>query len=82
MLTTAKLTFMPGWTFDEIDFQNFSWGDIPKIRADIKAKYGKDLGFTMRVNTPDGSYWQLKHEPASWLENKYKELFGKKKRAK
>ncbi|HAF96125.1 MAG: hypothetical protein A2X34_09330 [Elusimicrobia bacterium GWC2_51_8] len=58
--------------------ESFTWSDIPKIRASIRKKYGKDRPFAITVESPDGSLWTIKYEPQPWIESQFKKLFRKR----
>ncbi|MBI2789814.1 MAG: helix-turn-helix domain-containing protein [Elusimicrobia bacterium] len=52
---------------------NFSWNQIPLIRAEIDSKYG-NLPFEIEVKSPDGGLWSISYEPPTWVERMWKKL--------
>lgn len=58
--------------------KGFDWSDIPKIRANLKFKYRKDMAFEILIKTPDGSLWRIEHQPEGRIEKAFKRLLGKK----
>lgn len=53
--------------------RNFSWDQVPLIRADIDSKYG-NVPFEIAVKSPDGSLWSVSYEPPTWVEKIWKKL--------
>lgn len=54
--------------------KDFTWEDIPRLKAKIKNKYGKDKPFTITVNSPDGCIWEIEHLPPTWIDDALKKL--------
>jgi len=77
--TTASIEVGGSFLVEKYKRSNFTWSDIPKVRADANAKHKKDMPFTIKVRTPDGSFWKIEHEPETLLEKVFQKLSGKKK---
>lgn len=58
--------------------ENFTWEQIPLIRARVDSKYG-NKPFDTQIKSPDGGIWTVSYEPPTWIEKLTKKL---KKRAK
>jgi excisionase family DNA binding protein len=62
------------------ELKDFTWEELPKLRARIKDEYGEDLDFTVKVSNPEGGNWDIRYHPASPLENTIKKVAEKFKR--
>lgn len=69
----VDLAFGPMFRHAEEQIQNFTWDQIPLIRAKVNSKYG-DRSFEIKIESPDGSLWTVGYEPPTWLERVFKKL--------
>lgn len=55
--------------------EDFSWQDVPLIRAELTEKYGSMMkAFEITVNNPDGWIWHISIEPPTILEKLWKKI--------
>jgi len=62
MTATVEFDVRPRFlvTSKKEHIENFSWEQIPLIRADLDKRYGKKLlSFEITVNSPDGWIWRI-----------------------
>lgn len=52
---------------------DFSWNQVPLIRAEIDNKYG-NVPFEIEVKSPEGGLWSVSYEPPTWVERAWKKL--------
>lgn len=83
MKATIKIDLGMGLLYGPEAFKNdFSWQDVPLIRADLTERYGNKMkAFEIRVENPDGWTWSISIEPPTILEklwNKIKEPFSQR----
>ncbi len=73
---TIKVDLGFGFLYGQDEsIDNFSWQDIPLIRARLTEKYGDIMKtFEITVNTPDGWIWHISIEPPTILEKLWKKL--------
>lgn len=64
------------WEHPYKEINDFKWEQLPLIKAEINSKFGKDLPFTIEIASPDGSSWEIRHNPPTWFEKLFKK--GKK----
>lgn len=71
---TVDLGFAPVWVKDE-HIDDFSWQEIPLIKADLDERYGKKVqGFSIKVESPDGWKWHISAEPPTPVEKLVKKV--------
>lgn len=75
---TASIEVGNSLNVHKYDLGTFTWADIPKIRANMKAKHGKDQPMSIKVKSPDGCYWKIDYEPETWLDRAFKKRGAKK----
>lgn len=72
----AEITIDPGlggaFTHPYKKIDNFTWEQIPLIKAELFAKYGKNMPFSIEIKSPDGSAWSISHEPPLLWEKLFK----------
>ncbi len=56
--------------------KDFSWEQIPLIKAEIDNKHG-GRPFTIGVESPDGGSWLIEYNPPPLLQRLFKKLTGK-----
>lgn len=62
------------------EIKDFSWEQIPLIRADINHRYGRKIkDFEINVKSPDGGTWFIKFKPPTIIERLVKRFFKKGK---
>ncbi|MBI4524055.1 MAG: helix-turn-helix domain-containing protein [Deltaproteobacteria bacterium] len=59
--------------------KNFTWDQIPLIRAEVDSKHG-NIPFEVEIKSPDGGLWIVSYEPPTWFERLAKNF--KKKRSR
>ncbi len=65
---TVDSWFAPIWVRNE-HIDNFSWQEIPLIKADLDERYGKKVqGFSIKVKSPDGWKWDISAEPPTPID--------------
>jgi len=70
MTATVTVDLGLGLMFGEPEHvEDFSWEQIPLIKADINERYGKKMkAFEITVKSPDGWTWLIRPEPPSFIE--------------
>ena len=58
--------------------KNFTWSQLPILKAEIDSKYG-NLPFDVEVKSPDGGIWSVAYEPPTWLERVFKKITDRKR---
>ncbi len=70
---TVKATLMPAMAIYSRTIENFTWDQIPLIRADIDDELG-NKPFNIEIKSPDGSRWSVSYDPPTWLEKGLKKI--------
>lgn len=70
------LTFGSMLTVPLETIENFTWEQIPLIRARIHHTHG-DVAFEINIQGPDGASWSIDYQPPTWFEKTWKRLKGK-----
>ncbi|MGD9641573.1 MAG: excisionase family DNA-binding protein [Elusimicrobiales bacterium] len=41
--------------------KDFSWDQLPKLHSRLKADYGKDVEFSVKLRNPEGGTWDIRY---------------------
>lgn len=65
----AAISLNMGSSYDHCldPIKNFTWDQVPLIRARINNKYG-NIPFDIEVKSPDGGLWSVEYQPPTWIE--------------